>query len=236
VKIARMILELNKSKGELYNGNPWQNHRLAIAKTFRYNPAGYKARVKNLLEVASANECQMAILPACAIITSSEADLAHYRGSASIVPWVASGVLASAAGKQHQETACLLRSGRPVLQFDSSRPVQAQVDKAWAFLAISSTVAKIKSTTETPPATTTSVVVLDLGHHQYNGRYMMTLRSVKADLEKRFALPPTVLLSFWRFREGKVASAWAAGNSRLRFKRIEIANDGSLDYVDIFSI
>ena len=103
------------------------------------------------------------------------------------------------------------------------------------FLAISSTVAKVRGTSETPPDAT-GIVVLDLGHHQYNGRYMMALRGVKEDLRKRLALPSAVLLSFWRFREGGVASDWAAGSSRLRFERIEVVNDSGVDYVDIFSI
>jgi len=51
------------------------------------------------------------------------------------------------------------------------------------FLAISSTVAKVTGTSETP-ADATGAVVLDLGHHQYNGRYILALRGVKEDLRR----------------------------------------------------
>ncbi|MBW2737226.1 MAG: hypothetical protein JRH20_33015 [Deltaproteobacteria bacterium] len=86
------------------------------------------------------------------------------------------------------------------------------------------------------------LVIADMGHHQYGYHYCLhSLRRVHVAAEKKGAERASVILAFWRWRNGSTKDPWAhplPPNDWWNMKRHNVAWEGHdlVDYVDVFSI
>ena len=72
-------------------------------------------------------------------------------------------------------------------------------------------------------------IALDMGHHQYSGRYMLSIQAAHNFLKTKYNGKHLVLLSFWRFNKGNTKSNWYYSNLEIKKKRINSDND----FIDI---
>jgi hypothetical protein len=200
---------------------------------YRENPHAYRLRIATIVNLASRHKCKLIMFPAYTFFCESTADLSHYKRTVKEVKWAASGVLFA---RRSPESAILIRRGGRALRFGQKKVAPASLGERSAFFAISSTVSELKRLLADRRRKDQAGLVVDLGHHQYSGRYMMTLKSVQKSLSTAFAGHSAVLLSFWRFRGGRTASDWAVCRPKLRHTRLELRSGAYNDFVDVFDV
>ena len=238
MKVARVILELGSTQSEISGPNPWQSHKLSIERDFRKSPTAYVDRIERVCAAAASQGCDLVLLPACTLFHRTQRELQRYCSSAKSFPWIVSGALRHYPGSNgFDEIALVVKKGKVVCSLDSSVVEQRNIDQIPALLAISSTVSQIRNLQELPfkARKNSRCLVLDMGHHQYRGRYMMTLRSVASRLSRKFMVQPHVLLAFWRYKNSKINSPWAVSARSESYRRIEQPWGDHTDFIDVFS-
>ncbi|MGE5499544.1 MAG: hypothetical protein ACM3Q2_15795 [Syntrophothermus sp.] len=248
LKIGRAVLNLLSSKQEIESsGNPWKGHK-KVMERFIGNKEDYFRRLGNIKDIARENKVNILLLPACTAIYGNGTRLEEYCRLFTDIPWTIMGSFNSV--DWDDENLMILNYGKKLEMFDSQIVKHIQMDCVQVLTAISSTITGIKKSwgeTETwgeivkseinPPEYSLKIIALDSGHHQYNGRYTLSLNSVLRHLKKHYKYP-TVILSYWRFRNGAINCPWAYSGSKIRIERIEsdIVNEEQTDILDIISV
>lgn len=129
----------------------------------------------------------------------------------------------------------------PDLQYG---PLPLSFGASFGITAISSSVGKVKQYPEIFRSvaergqTTAPLLIFDMGHNQYGGRYKRRLSSVIAATRRLGSEQTFLLLSSWRWR-GSASGCWAFENvADARYsKRLEVPTaDGRADFVDVFHV
>jgi hypothetical protein len=114
-----------------------------------------------------------------------------------------------------KETARIFNYGGEVEAIDyknHDRAIWMQMDEISAIVAISSSITKtynwdVEISEAHPPLNKDYMIAFDLGHHQYGGRYGMSLEAVLRRLSQRANKFEGVSLSFWQYMNVNVS--WA---------------------------
>lgn len=250
LRIGRAIMELGCSMSEMKRrGNLWKAHKEVLASRFAESRGLYELRLLNIISEAEKNKLDILILPACTLVYSDRSDLSIYLKKAKNIRWLVTGLLrvtSSAKVKDFVETAEVWRDGRSVMNSKSDTVNFLQMDSIAAYVAISSTMLNVRSQThireivECAPDNGSRIFAFDLGHHQYNGRYTMSLNSVLRAIKARTKQQSLVLLAFWKYFNGSIRFPWSFPNKSrwLAFERINLSvpERSESDYLDVFTV
>jgi len=233
LKIGRTILNLDKSRKEIYDGNPWENHKQDVIDLFRYQKQGYQRRIRELINAAGDHGCDIVLLPACTLVYSTQHELKQF-----INPdlYIATGAL-DLSGVEPKEIAVIIENGEVVGSFDNSYVSTFNHQGRPFYIAISSTITNLSKggpiqEFENRDYREKRSFALDLGHHQYSGRYIRSLRAVLNRIISKHGGNHAVILSFWRYKNGNTRSPWYQSNYELEARRILLGDD-ILDIIEI---
>jgi hypothetical protein len=233
MRLARVLMDLQETKLKIDNGDKWENHRISLRNTFNKNSAAYIGRIKDIVSICIDEKIEMLILPACTLFYTNIEDYEKYLKLFTNIPIVYTGVLQQST-KSYKETANMICNGKVISDFDIQN-IHIDNYKNYYFIsAISSTIKEINelSSEDTSIPKKNNVVIVDMGHHQYNGRYMRTLNSVTRHIKNEYNIVPFTALSFWKFKNAAINADWFVSEKNIGFKRL-IRNN---DFIDIMVI
>jgi hypothetical protein len=114
-----------------------------------------------------------------------------------------------------------------------------------AFIAISSSIRHIGTQLAEAARRLTAdnkvLFAFDLGHQQYGGRYVMTLKSIHRKMHHVFG-SAIVILAYWKHLNGNTKSSWIFSDSAVTItcERVPIQTSLQLvpviDYVDVVEV
>jgi hypothetical protein len=204
VTVSRAVLGLDFGRDELKNTGDFEHAWLAayhqLRARYRENPEPYRRRIRRIAETAIEEGADWLVLPACGLIHLKEEGLTPYLDVLEEFSWVSSGAMSIPGG----EWAMVMREGEVVEWFDDSKPWALQMDSARVLTAISSTIGKYRDGTfdeveEYPVGSEGRRIAVDMGHQQYTGRYVKTMRSVKRHLARDGEPDPLFILAYWHY-------------------------------------
>jgi hypothetical protein len=143
----------------------------------------------------------------------------------------------------YKETWEAWRKGKKVEGSHNESVTWLQAGKVSSMVAISSTIGiisagEIDESVSLPPKKKSTLIAIDMGHHQYSGRYVKTLRRVFKSMKELAGQPDLVLLAFWKYRNSSTRIPWAMaeGGSKDKFFRHSIPHGmgEGVDYLDVF--
>jgi hypothetical protein len=245
--VGRVIMDLRASMSELKNtGNMWKGHKTLVTGMLRRESSAYLQRIRAISEKARASGVDILIFPACAFPFESIRDLHRFRGATRSIPWVFGGLLkiSSDNGRtSYKETWEAWRRGKKAEGSHNESVTWLQAGKVSSMVAISSTIGiistgEIDESAALPPKKKSSLIAIDMGHHQYSGRYVKTLRRVFTSMRNLAGRPDLVLLAFWKYRNSSTINPWAMPESggKEKFFRYSISHGmgEGVDYLDVF--
>ena len=83
------------------------------------------------------------------------------------------------------------------------------------------------------------LLIFDMGHDQYGGRYRKTLTTTVAAMRQIGAKRVFLALSFWRWKNSASKASWALDNEKgAPYHRHEVTDkhSGRVDYLDLFTV
>jgi hypothetical protein len=232
VKIGRAILELDISDKDIKNaGNPWDAHRDSVVRMYNNTEKSYKTRLQTIAANCEKNNTNTVVLPACTFVYKEESEISDYLKLFSNTEWIISGTLNSLT---KEEKVAVWHNNEHIVSRSIDVPIAFKYLNGFAVAAISSTIKKAKDPNKVFNYSQGSAVpfIFDLGHHQYNGRYMMTLKSVRKKYLNS-SNQPIILLSFWRPQMGTVKSPWVIPTDNIEYYPDNHREDKKGDYLDI---
>jgi hypothetical protein len=251
IRIGRVILNLlasnqeRKEKGAKYNAQ-----KLILRERFRISPEAYFERIKNILVAAENEKVDLVFFPADAFLLDSGYPLEKYQDLIKLFPFVVSGALNFKnidydwIKKDRGETLNIFVSGSLAHKCGLKEVLWFQAGDYSIMTAISSTIRKIKkdeykALDSNPPNLSSPVIVLDVGHHQYSGRYTRTMMSVHKHLNKKFG-KSIVIVSYWKYLKSISKSNWiepkAGQNEWQKYPPIFLMIDNNPKVHDILDI
>lgn len=217
LRIARTILNLGVHpafvRARPGERGPWEAHEEALISAFNADPEAYLGRLVALAERAKALQAELVIFPACAFYHQPTFPLARYIEAMPAGLHVLSGTLGQDGPHRRGEGITLLRDGQELLHHDGG-VCWSSITPAWSLMsAESSTITearedRLTASPEHPPRAGVPVLLVDMGHHQYSGRYTRTLTSVTQHVARRFGVPALTALSYWKYRQTWPGSSW----------------------------
>jgi hypothetical protein len=246
MKVARIVMQFSGRAKDFQKLRDRSMARSLFLKKllaeYDNDKGGYRARVKALLGKAVSCGADVVAFPACAFIYQTPAELRGYMYGSSKLPLVAAGALDRRS-----------KSREHIVAFDRARRLPTPDYGPYVFdfqfgrcaFAISSSVKKLVDVPAdcagwTGESSTKPLLVLDMGHQQYPGRYsFFTLPRVQ-----EHAAPTSkktfVVLAWWRWSGGNPTGRWASpsqpewlpeGKDRLREKHGD--NEDFIDFFDV---
>ena len=217
LRIARAILNLGVEPAFVLGREgrgKWDAHGEAVHRLVFDDPGAYAARLAGLASSAIAHDADLLLLPACTLWHTAKRPLASYFAAMPHGITVVSGTNGTDGEKPSSEGVVLARDGELV-----DRHLGCVLHSGllrWSCMtAVSSTIALardnvIQPSKRNPAPATARTMLLDMGHHQYTGRYMLTLGSVARAVAKRRLRPAIAVLSYWKYRWTEPQSWWVA--------------------------
>ena len=188
IKIARIILDMGISRSELRKaGNKWLKHKEVISSNYNQDKDKYRKRIEKIIDKAYNQGVDILTFPACTFLYNNENELDYYRSLVGKIKWVFSGML-EIKKNSYKENEIILNNGETLEKFDSSFVLGLNLDGISVRTALSSTIKKIRDNgiinSEVKPLSQNqnNILAFDLGHHQYTGRYKMTLQSINCSM------------------------------------------------------
>jgi hypothetical protein len=220
----------------------WDAHGEAVWEAISRDSTAYLDRLSAIASQALSLKADAIVFPACTFWHTRELPLKAFL---SAMPRGLT-VFAGTNGTHGDEL-----SGEGVVVYRDGETLERHIGgvryfglKGLAFMtAVSSTIAlardkvdQIVESSEHPPKDGAPVILVDMGHHQYTGRYMLTLRSVAKAVSRRIGVPAVALLSYWKYRWTDPWSSWVTKNDwEWRAKRHRVGIDGG-DMVDLIDL
>lgn len=221
-------------------------HRHFVRKTFRRDRCGYKQRIIRLVERAANARARMIQLPAISLLVDDHVTLADYCRAFPAKPFVVAGLYDATKRGYKTDT----REGSVVLENGAVlKSFPTDCHKMWAspgklgqvctIVAVSSTVKHVRTDTHRPyrsdwfgsETSADRVLVLDLGHEQYSGRYKKTLVSVHRHIRESWGSKSVVVLAQWRYFRSSGTDPWLVPEG-IRTKRLDPQEDHAGPYHD----
>ncbi len=250
IRVARAILNMGVTPSEfralakVVGETPWTAHRKLVTAQFRRDPATYNRRLTGLAHRAAEMGAQYLVLPACTVVHDAGTPAATVEAAFAELPCVATGRLELTA-TGYREYAEVRAGGAVIDAFNSDSARWMDGGAVDLFAAISSTIwcignnGMVRSSSH-PPHSSRPALVLDMGHHQYGGRYIRLLDGVArraAALVGGRRAP--VILSYWKYRDTEPVSGWwkpeESWITRTRFHEAWPAG-GPTDIIDAIDI
>ena len=251
-RLARVVMDIGVSEGQAkelgasYDRPAWNGSFEAIRNAHNADPQAYRDRIFRMADEARRRGADGLMLPACTLFYGSDEELGTYLKRFESLPWVISGLWGSGAGPFERfgegEQAAVIRQGKVLHRFDGHFPWNVKMGPWNLYAAISSTIGAVripetKTSHEHPPERQKPVLVLDMGHNQYKGRYKKTLTSVQRYLKKTDSQPVTVVLAFWHYRNSASNYRWIVDEEQMiGFERIKLNHHGVQDWLDIIDL
>jgi hypothetical protein len=247
--VVRAILDLGVSMTSLKMvGDRWKGHKQLVHRNFSEQRQEYIERIRTIMVRAQRAKADILVLPACIFPYHSNADLRLFRQEAKRIPWVVGGLLKIEIVKGqpiYSETWEAWYRGRRRASHDNETVGWMKMGKVSAMVAISSTIGMIsygwyKKSRRDPPDEALDLLALDLGHHQYSGRYLKTLRRVFNSIKLMTHRRGLVILSFWKYKNSNSRVRWSNPDfyRGMRFTRHcvnqNIVQHG--DWLDVFRL
>ncbi len=213
MKVARIVMQLPFGRDDFNDAckRRRQVERPVIfakklSATYRKSRRRYRARVKALLSKAVSCGADVVVFPACALIYETPAELLEYTQGISGFTLLAAGAL-DLRSKKWPEHIVAFEGARRLPTIDKG-PYAFDLAFGRCALAISSSVGKLAEERWVVESPAKPLLVLDMGHQQYTGRYLFTLSRVQKlaapRSRKRF-----VVLAWWRWSGGSSTGRWA---------------------------
>ena len=233
MRVGRAILTLRNEKIYYFTGNnPWEKHKQEIISVYRENPGKYCKRIRSIADLAHEKKCDIILFPACTFVIKNKNSYRKYFDTNRLL---AAGTL-KISGNSITEHAILIDGNEIIDAFDNTIITSCNFKGKTLYAAISSTIAGFyntgTATINLQEKTKKHSIALDLGHHQYNGRYMLTLKAALRNLKNLHSGNNSVILSFWRFNEGNINSPWLQTDHDYSVRRIFL-DDDLLDLIEI---
>ena len=215
-RVARINLDMGLSVGDLrakaeHRGtSKGTAHRKVVRDSFRRG--GHVERIGRLVDQAVESGADIVVLPATSILVDGTVTLGEYQRRLKVAPFVVAGLLdAGTLGEKgdDREGALVIGYGRKLQSLepptDEMAAVGGHLGDLPAIVAVSSTVRDVRrggddyaSWIGRKSARDTRLLILDLGHEQYTGRYVSTLRAVRDHVVRDWDVTPAVILAQWR--------------------------------------
>jgi hypothetical protein len=238
MRIARIIMNMKESFEQIYHGNPWENHKKSIFQEFETNRKGYFYRIESIVNICQQNRCEIIIFPACTFIYKTPKDLNDYLNICQDSNCVVSGFYK--VSKNDFEDSKIIKNGKIIDSVDATMAMKFSHNKHTILMAISSTIKEIKfdniKESESLEINYKNCLIFDLGHHQYKGRYILTLKSVFNTVNNSPYNCNGLFLSFWKFNNGKINSDWFISAKNLTYNRINNNHEKHVDFIDIINV
>jgi len=229
---------MKESFEQIYNGNPWDNHKKSIFQEFKNSRKNYFSRIESIINKCQQKKCDIIIFPACTFIYKTQKDLHDYLSICQDSNCVVSGFYK--ISKNEFEDSKIIKNGNIIDSVDSTRAIKFSHNKQTILMAISSTIKEIKidniKESESIENYYKNCLIFDLGHHQYKGRYMLTLKNIFNTVNNNSYNCNGLFLSFWKFNNGKINSNWFISDKELTCNRININHEKHVDFIDIINI
>jgi len=209
VKIARAWLDMGTSWAEFYPR--WKKDergafKKLIAKQFQVNKKNYYNRLRRLSSQAVQKKADILVLPACALMF--EKRLNYRKALGDNVPRIVAVGKFHVKKRSNTDTALILRDWKAI-DVPAGKVLWTGLDgeRFSIKVAISSTMryGKVEKNDKTKPDEDAPVLLLDMGHQRYSGRYLSALRTVWESQQSRIAV---VILSSWHYRAAHYECPW----------------------------
>lgn len=246
IKIARIILDIGISLSELRQSeDKWNKHKEVISADYINDNEKYRNRIKKMIDKAKKQDVDIVIFPACTFIYLTEKEFDFYRSVSEKIDWVLSGTL-KINENGFKETGIILKKGKDFEEFNDGFVLGLNLGAISSRVALSSTIRKIRDddivNSEVSPVKENeeNILAFDLGHHQYTGRYKMTLQSINRVLNKKSKYGSAIFLSYWKYLNGFSNYYWYENNDHIDIKvnrqKLKVKDSKKVDYFDIFEI
>ena len=246
IKIARIILDMGISRSELRKaGNKWLKHKEVISSNYNQDKDKYRKRIEKIIDKAYNQGVDILTFPACTFLYNNENELDYYRSLVGKIKWVFSGML-EIKKNSYKENEIILNNGETLEKFDSSFVLGLNLDGISVRTALSSTIKKIRDNgiinSEVKPLSQNqnNILAFDLGHHQYTGRYKMTLQSINNVLSNEANRGSAIFLSYWKYLNGISNYYWYENNNKIYVNmnrtKFKVNKSNKVDYYDVFEI
>jgi hypothetical protein len=209
VKIARAWLDMGISQAEFYPC--WKKDKggafkKIIEKQFQDNKKKYYRRLWSLSSQAVQKKADILVFPACALMF--EKRLNYRKALGDNVPRIVASGKFQVRKRTNTDTALILRDWKAI-DVPAHKILWTGLDGERFSIkaAISSTMryGEEEENDKMRPDEDAPVLLLDMGHQRYSGRYLRALRTVWKSQQARIAV---VILSSWHYRAARYKSPW----------------------------
>lgn len=240
--IARINLGLGITSGELgqksnslaAEGIPNSKgtaHRHFVRQAFLKDRMAYVRRIVGLVTCAGERGAAVVQLPATSVLVDSCIGIEAYASAFPANCFVVAGLLdMSELGHKGdtREGAVVLQGGGVLSSFPTDHHAMSaragELGGRRTIVAISSTIKEIRTNPSlclmSEVGSGRRLLVLDLGHEQYLGRYKKTLTSVHQHLTRKWQVEAVVILAQWRFAGNSAKDPWLIASTELHATRV----------------
>lgn len=247
LRIGRIVLDIGVSMNELKRGgDAWTKHIELISKDFINNTTVYRNRIKKLVQKCIDENVYVVIFPARTMIYRNKTERDFYKNISIDVPWVVSGSINinKVSNPDLEEHTEVFNHGKDIECFEIDIALWMQMDNFSSITAISSTITEIRKNNiriskSSPPDENSHILAFDLGHHQYNGRYTRTMKSVLESIEIKSGKKKAIILAYWKYLNANPYYFWYEPYSpwiKIDRKQVTVENDVKVDFLDIIDI
>ena len=192
----------------------WDAHGEAVHGLAFGDRRAYEHRLVGLADAAVEQGAEVLLLPACTFWHSARRPLVSYTRAMPGGITVVAGTNGTDGEVPSAEGVVVCREGE-IIDRHTGGVLHSELLGWSCMTAVSSTIALardgvVQQAERHPPPASAPTILLDMGHHQYTGRYMLTLGSVARAVAKRRRRPAVAVLSYWKYRWTEPHSWWVA--------------------------
>ena len=225
-------------------------HRSLVRDAFLQGRAQYLERIGSLVDHAVQQGADIVVLPATSLLTDDRLTMADYGRRLAAAPFLLAGRLdaTSLGHKDDQlEGSIALRNGIEVptlsLPADRMAALGGLLGTLPAIVAVSSTVRNVRTSGRSYASWVSSreradvrLLICDLGHEQYSGRYLSTLQAVQRHASAVWRVKSVVVLAQWRYLAGARRTDWVAPDAMTVERLPAVPAAVHADEVDLITI
>lgn len=248
MKVARIYLRSLAKRPAHNDRRSWRNSLLSKDLA---DPSAHAERLRRLVDVAAASSVDVAIFPACSFMCDgSTAAMNRWRKLlARAAPLTIAGAFVPGEDIEDddlwmEEVLCAFTDNESLLDPEGYGPSPLLVGEQPLIAAISSSISGVRdypavfAATAKQASSLHPLVIADVGHEPYGGRYAKLLGNVVTAMSAAGASPVHLIVSTWTWSGGSTGH-WcfdADGSSQPPLVRTEIEAPGGTDIVDIITL
>lgn len=214
----------------------WDEHRRLVAQAYDADPAAYVRRVDTLVAQAGAENVDVLLLPACALVQRAPGSFRDY--DLSPVRRAVAGVLT--LDGPPGEFAVGTWKGCVFHVFEDDRIFWFDAERCSIMAAPSSSVRRLVELPDEEPERAVverpedgPVLILAFGHHPYSDHYRrLTLSRAVAAAARHARGPAAAVLSSWQYASTRPGPSWCMPDTSACWWRVHDERD-ALDILDV---